>query len=67
MRHHTQATVAQLYAAHRRVEAAADRFVRIGLSANRGGFHSLAELAERCATRCLEQARRLEHQIIERL
>jgi len=58
---------AELYAAHERVEGAASQFIRVFVEADRNGLTALANLAERCATRCMQQSLALEEAIKARL
>ena len=58
---------AELYAAHERAEVAAHRFVRVFVEANRNGLTSLADIAERCAARCMQDSLLLEAEIKSRL
>jgi energy-converting hydrogenase A subunit M len=58
---------AELYAAHERAERAASGFIRVFVEADRNGLTALADLAERCATRCMQQSLALEDEIKARL
>jgi len=58
---------AELYAAHERAEGAASRFIRVFVEADRNGLTALADLAERCATRCMQHSLALEDEIKARL
>ena len=58
---------AELYAAHERAEVAASRFIRVFVEADRHGLTALADLAERCATRCMQHSLALEDEIKARL
>lgn len=58
---------AELYAAHERAENAASRYVRVFVEADRNGLTSLADMAERCAARCIQDSLLLEAEIKSRL
>jgi len=58
---------AELYAAHERAEGAATQFIRVFVEADRNGLTAIANLAERCATRCMQQSLALEDEIKARL
>ena len=58
---------AELYAAHERADWAASQFIRVFIEADRNGLTALADLAERCATRCMQQSLALEDEIKARL
>ena len=60
-------SLADLYAAHERLESVATDFVRVLVEANRLGLAHLAALAERSAQRCMRDCLLLEQEIKARL